>query len=219
MTSISELAPCAVRHLREYTDPSGPFAFATYDVLGDSSNLQPVDCLAPALLGAPVSSASAIAMRRPGTPEADLWDAMCGLVTDPECATTDFIDTGLEGAAMHRLAEVIAKSKDTNGIKAVKVSKILHRKLPDFVPIIDRHVYSFHTGLTLPPSPYDASVKRFWRALQPDLRKNRDWLFDLAAKISTPDGRRLGVLRAADIIVWHHVTQHVFDGAAAPDGT
>ena len=208
VANISELAPCAERHLREYTNPSGRFAFAAYDVLGDSSSLQPVDCLAPALLGAAVSAASVIEMNRPDTPEAALWNAMRDLVADPVCAETDFIDADLDGAAVRSLASAIALGKDTPGIKAVKISKILHRKLPDFVPIIDRHVYKFHTGLTLPPSPYGKSVKRFWHVLQPDLKDNRDWLSDLASKFPTPDGRPLSVLRAADIIVWHHVTQH-----------
>jgi hypothetical protein len=96
MTSISKLAPCAEKHLREYTDPNGPFAFATYDLAGAPSALQPIDCLAPALLNAPVAGASVIAMRRPGTPEAASWNAMRDLVADPGCAATDFIDADLD---------------------------------------------------------------------------------------------------------------------------
>jgi len=64
MTSISKLALCAENHLREYTDPDGSFAFAAYDLAGTPSGLQPIDCLAPALLNAPVAGASVIAMRR-----------------------------------------------------------------------------------------------------------------------------------------------------------
>jgi hypothetical protein len=59
-----------------------------------------------------------------------------------------------------------------------------------------------------------ASNLRFWEALQPDLRNNRGWLARLAEAYTTSDGRPLRVLRAADIVVWHHA----YTGCAE-DGT
>jgi hypothetical protein len=70
------------------------------------------------------------------------------------------------------VADTIKLAKDVRGIKAVKVTKILHRKRPKLIPIIDRFVYGFHTGQVPPGGLYDASVRRFWRELQPDLQAN-----------------------------------------------
>jgi uncharacterized protein DUF6308 len=202
--SIAELASCAPRHLREYTDPNGPYAFGTYDVQGDPDRLEALDCLAPALLGVNVSGGSVIEMHRQGTSGAVLLGAMRQVLADPQCATTDFVGAALGGRALGLVADAIRTSKDVHGVKAVTVTKILHRKRPNLVPIIDRFVYGFYTGQVLPGSPYDTSVRRFWADLQPELRANTDWLTELASSFTTPDGRPLGLLRAADIVVWHH---------------
>lgn len=202
--SIAELAPCAQRHLREYTDPHGTYAFALYDVQGDPRSVSVLDCLAPVLLSVKVSGTAVIEMHKKGTAGAALLGAMRDVLADPQCDTADFISADINGHALRLVADAIRKTKDVHGIKAVTVTKILHRKRPDLIPLIDQLVYKFCTGKVLPPSPYDASVQQFWVALQRDLRANKDWLAELARPFSTPDRRPLSLLRAADIIIWHH---------------
>lgn len=75
----------------------------------------------------------------------------------------------------------------------VTVSKVLHRRLPHIVPIIDSRVRSFY-GARGP-----SAVRR---ALWKDLRENRDWLAAEAGSIRTPDDRPLSLLRTADILIW-----------------
>lgn len=210
--SLADLKACADRHLHEYTDPRGSYAFNAYDVQGDPSQLETVDCFAPSLLGASVSGSPVIAMCTPGTAAESLLMAMRRILTEPRCATADFIRDDLDSPALQIVADAIKITKDVPGVKAVKVSKILHRKRPSLIPIIDRLVFGFHTGLVLPGGPYDASVRRFWEALQRDLRKNQGWLAEFAEPYRTPDGRPLSVLRAADIIVWHHAYTGCTDG-------
>jgi Family of unknown function (DUF6308) len=204
MSSIASLRSCALLHLSSYTAPGGVSGFAAYDVQGDPVRLYSVDCLAPRFLGVDTVGSAIVAMQHAGTPEAALWAAMREVVADPRCAAADFVADGLQDQALCKVADTIRLSRHTAGIKAVTVSKILHRKLPKLVPIIGRHVYRFHTGMQLPPAPYGESVARFWAALHQDLRANLAWLDPLAGGFVTPDGRPLSVLRAAEIVVWHH---------------
>lgn len=201
--SIRFLQRCARWHLSQYTKLEGPFAFTAYDVQGAPDRLELIDCLAPALLNAPIRGSSIIKMNRPGTPEAHLLDAMRGLLVDPACATARFLDCDIDGPVLGRLAAVIAAAQTVHGIKAVKVSKILHRKRPELVPMIDSALATFFTDSPVTGARTEA-VQGFWQTLQVDLRENIDWLTELSVDFTTPDQRTLSLLRTADIIVWHH---------------
>ena len=76
---------------------------------------------------------------------------------------------------------------------AVTVSKVLHRRRPHIVPLIDSRIKEFY-GAKRPDS-----VRQ---ALWEDIRENVDWLGELAATKRTPDGHRLSLLRLADILIW-----------------
>jgi hypothetical protein len=204
--SIADLRSCARWHLRTYT-ARGPYAFFTYDRQGDPDHLEPVDCFAPRLLGVAVPGGAVIGMYTPATSGAVLLAAMQGLLADQDCAKADFVHAEIDGPQLRRLTGVIRAARDVPGIKAVTVSKILHRKRPCLVPLIDRFVYEYYAGDALPGASYGASVRRFWDVLQPDLRANEEWLVPLAASFRTPDARPLSVLRAVDIVIWHHTRE------------
>jgi hypothetical protein len=76
---------------------------------------------------------------------------------------------------------------------AVTVSKVLHRRRPHIVPLLDSLVYEFYG--TKHPRPVR-------KALWEDIRENAGWLADLAATRTTPDGRPPSILRLADILIW-----------------
>lgn len=76
---------------------------------------------------------------------------------------------------------------------AVTVSKVMHRRRPHIVPLIDSRVHRFY-GTKNP-----AAVRH---ALWEDIRENADWLGDLTSTKRTPDGRPLSILRLADILIW-----------------
>jgi hypothetical protein len=138
---------------------------------------------------------------------------MQAVLDDPRCAAADFIDVDLNDAdgPWSRVDAAIYSSGDSGGsnplpgLKAVAVTKILHRKRPNLVPIFDSQVFEFYLGSPPPTGAYGETPRRLWPKLQADLRANRTWLADLAAPIKTPDDRSLSVLRAADIVIWEHM--------------
>jgi len=209
MGSIGELQSCGERHLREFTKPGGHRSFATYDRQGDAAQFEPLDALAPALLDAPV--------RRDHVNQ--MW---CGdqdnhyhrlRVAIQEClqnlaAISERNPRALEFANVNFsdpedpwafVRACFIASDATHGIKASKVSKMLHRKQPRFIPIIDSKLVRFY-GLTM------SDPTRYWELLAADYRANLNFLQALCAPIQTSEGLPLSPLRAADIIVWEHVS-------------
>lgn len=206
---LVDLQTCAARHLDEYTDPAGDYAFRTYDRQGAPDVLTPVDCLAPALLSVYIRGNTVRDLFKPTGAGSRLLDAMQAVLNDAECQTADFIDLDLAASSAWRLVDrAVYLSKDVRWFRGVAVTKTLHRKRPSLIPILDRLVYGYYTGKRMPPGPYDATPRAFWPVLQEELRINRGWLGALATKYETPDGRPLSVLRAADIVVWTHAKTH-----------
>ena len=89
-------------------------------------------------------------------------------------------------------------SDSTSDIKASKVSKMLHRKQPTFIPIIDSKLVSFYGLSRSQPSKY-------WTALQSDYRANRAFLNRLGNGVITSEGKSISSLRVADIVIWEHI--------------
>ncbi len=104
-------------------------------------------------------------------------------------------------AACHTAAANVPWFKESS------LTKTLHRKRPQLVPIFDSAVYAFYFGRK-PQfnrwAEYTVAARALWRRQQRDLLVNREWLADLARETPTPDGRPLTVLRAADIVIWEH---------------
>lgn len=201
MSSISDLAGCARRHLDHYTDPAGLRAFWTYDRQGAADVVEPVDALAPALLDAPVHRSVVVAMfAAEASPAADLRQAMQRLLDETAGDEPRFEDLDLddESGQWQLVRDVLRCTNGVRGVRASKATKMLHRKRPLFVPIFDSKVAAFY-GVR-PAKPWD-----LWPVLQADLREAMPLIAALAAGVRTPDGRALAPLRALDIAVWEHV--------------
>jgi hypothetical protein len=156
--------------------------------------------LAPALLDAPLRGRDVIAMFADGDgPYRRLLAALAAVLTDEQCRTGRFekLDLDDEDGPWARVRAALLASNDTPGIKASKVTKILHRKRPDLVPIFDSRLAGFY-GVPV-GEPW-----LFWPVLQRDTAGHIDWLRELAAGRATPDNRALSVLRTVDIVVWEH---------------
>jgi hypothetical protein len=201
MPTLADLTECATDHLSNYTDPAGTRAFGSYDRQGCPRVLEPVDLFAPALLDAPLHGEHVRNMFLPSGPYRDLRVAMDLVLADDEACIAHFKDqdlTALTGPwSLVRSALVACES--TPDIKAVKVTKILHRKRPALVPIFDSRVAAFYRVSR--SKPWD-----FWPVIKEELLKHGDWLHQLTKDTLTPDGRPVTELRALDIIVWEHVT-------------
>ena len=170
-----------------------------YDRLGDASSLEPTDVLAPALLDAPIRGVTVIEMFADGSgaPQS-LLAALRAVVESSQCQTAHFEELDLEDETWRMVRSALIASEDVRGIAASKVTKILHRKLPDLVPIFDSKVAAY----------YGCSPRRpreFWPVLQQDVVDSTSLLDDLRSAFRTPDGRPLGRLRTLDIVVWEHV--------------
>jgi hypothetical protein len=209
--SVGTLLGCAERHIQTYTDPRGPRAFHTYDWQGDPERLSPLDCLAPALLSVRIGYKQVVPLFRPDGPGAEVLRAMEAVLADGTCATADFLDVTLDSSkgpwSLVDRALVATGEAGGTGLpdfKAVAVTKILHRKRPNLVPIFDSNIYQFYLGEKPVAGAYKDTPRRLWPLLHADLRRQREWIKDLIAPFRTPDGRPLSLLRAADIIIWEH---------------
>lgn len=179
--------PPAEGLLATYFDPAGPFAGATFDRFGENAPGQvgSEDLLAVSMLDVPIKP---LALRRLLGDErdeagralavlpvhVDLWDADDGLLDAVDAA--DDLFRGFEG------------------IGPVVASKLLSRKRPRLVPVIDSVVL---IALGQPGGGYKTTRRALARWLRDDAAL-RDRLFQLASGL--PGG--VSPLRALDVAVW-----------------
>ena len=200
MASVADLAACADRHLDTYCTGRA-YAWPAYDIDPNPKLLTAMDLLAPALLNASVSWSAALAMANSGDSDDDapreLWNALTTVVEDAQAhlVVFDEIENLDSDASWMKAHKAFEACQDVFSIKSTKVSKILHRKLPDLVPINDRLVRNF----------YDVGASSLWPALHDDIAANRTQIDDLRSKWSLPDGRPMSRLRCADIAIWMHM--------------
>ena len=208
MTSIADLKDCAEKHLNHFVNASGARSFQTYDRQGDSAVFGPLDALAPALLDATVTRRCVNQMfsgvednaynKLKVTIEKCLGEL--ALITKQSGEVLDFADADLSGGGgpWAFVKACYIASDSTPDIKASKVSKMLHRKQPTFIPIIDSKLVSFYGLSKSRPSKY-------WTALQLDYRANREFLNRLGSGVVTSEGKSISSLRVADIVIWEHI--------------
>lgn len=207
MASVAQLKVCAADHLHDFVN-SSIRSFDTYDRQGDSSVFGPLDALAPALLDAPLKSKE-VNLMFSGIEENQYNKLRVAIekclqelasITNQSGEVLDFVNADLSGGGgpwAFVLACYIA-SDSTPNIKASKVSKMLHRKQPTFIPIIDSKLVGFYCLTMKEP-------RKYWTALQTDFRANREFLDGLGKGVTTSEGKQISSLRVADIIIWQHI--------------
>ncbi|WP_329108585.1 DUF6308 family protein [Micromonospora sp. NBC_01699] len=208
--TIASLRPCAERHLAAYTDPAAGFAFGSYDRwYSTPDRLTPLDCLAANLLSLRLGHPQVLPLFHPGpSPATSLRDAM-QLVLDRTVDGTGprFLDLdSIDDEPFRMLRQANTLTKDVRGWTAVTVCKILHRLRPDFVPLYDSVLRGFYR--TRGPAA-------FFTALLVDLSASQQWLTAISDGVRTLDDRPLSVLRAADIVIWHHCHVGCAEGPTA----
>lgn len=92
-------------------------------------------------------------------------------------------------------------SPDVSHTPSVAVTKILHRKRPDLVPINDDRLRTFYGA--------GYGYARLFKAIWDDLQQAQvqQELGAWIQGVQTPSGRPLTMLRALDITVWMHQGQ------------
>lgn len=184
---------------RYLTNSGGLWAYPAYDSYPGhpGADVGRADLLAVSLLHAhqkPVATYYSLEALLPVL-NARLADpALRGSLADAEQSTVD---------ALARLFGILDDYK-TNQVGLTKLSKVLHRKRPELIPLYDENIRVCYMRNGLIPRAKNRSWKEFSLLLLPairhDLVSQMDRWLEIAALASGP---AITPLRALDIIGWH----------------
>lgn len=186
--------------LLAYIEPDGPYAYPAYDdlVTNGSADLVDGDLLAPSLLGAHVDYARFVLLKR-------MLPSICdGMTALPPTALEDTDDAGI--AAVARVFAILDEPIYARaGARGTIVSKVLHRKRPDLIPLYDSRIWSAYTisGAIGRGShrPWVEVMQALCHVMRSDLRNNLAE-FEALRQAAAERGARLTPLRILDILVW-----------------
>ena len=195
--SLKSLQSAAAEKLGRYTSPALGYAFHTYDYRGEwDAPLTPSDVLMANLLSLQLSARDVIPLFMEGDePAQRLLQALNAALRDLSGADAfeNYDELPELECAVQSLAAANMAAIPVKWWTAVTVSKVLHRRRPHIVPLVDSRIKEFYGA------KHPASVRQ---ALWEDIRENADWMGDLAGTKTTPDGHPLSLLRLADILIW-----------------
>jgi hypothetical protein len=207
--------------LGTYVSDFEKFGWPLYDQDPSPSILVGVDLASPALLSYPIKSKYLNEMGRQ-TPEGEkpneynmLFKAMAEFVNTESAekfwevprsaiAALTSRDSGATVEGPSGFAKLIAcldAAQPCTGIRSVAVTKILHRKRPDLVPINDSRVRKFYGVKNSYPPVFNA--------IHNDLQDEETFkmLEGLAAPYRGLDDRPMAILRALDIVIWMYMSK------------
>ena len=186
--------------LLAYVEPDGAYAYPAYDTLvtNGSAELVDGDLLAPSLLGAHVDYARFVLLKRM------LPALAAGMAALPPTALEDTDDAGIAGVA--RCFAALDEPIFTRaGARGTIVSKVLHRKRPDLIPLYDSRIWTAYTisGAIGRGShrPWVEVMQALCHSMRADLVHNRAE-FETLRTAAAEHGARLTLLRILDILVW-----------------
>jgi hypothetical protein len=185
--------------LRDYVDVRNGYAYPSYDrlITNGAATLVDGDLLAPALIGAEVDRGRFALLR-------EMLPALAGIATLPAVPLEQADD-----ALVERVADLFAVLDEApyagKGVRGTIISKVLHRKRPDLVPLYDSRIFESYTA----PGGIERSTHRSWREfmallcaqMRADLQSEAD-AFDELIGIAGDAGALLTRLRILDILVW-----------------
>ncbi len=179
--------------LRDYVDPRNGYAYPGYDqlVTNGSATLVDGDLLAPTLIGAEIDRGRFALLR-------DLLPELAGVADLPPVALQDADDATV--AAVADLFAVLDRAPYAGrGVRGTILSKVLHRKRPDLVPLYDSRIFESYTAPGALPREQDRTWQEFMdlllRAMRDDLQ-HEDAAFDQLVGVAA--GRRCAAVPAAD---------------------
>jgi hypothetical protein len=186
--------------LLAYVEPDGAYAYPAYDTLVTNGGPELVDgdLLAPSLLGAHVDYARFVLLKRMLP---SLREGLAGL---PDTPLEDTDDAGV--VAVARCFAALDEVRFSRaGARGTIVSKVLHRKRPDLVPLYDSRIWTAYTvsGAIGRGShrPWVEVMQALCHAMRSDLANNRAEFVTLQ-KAAAGQGAELTLLRILDVLVW-----------------
>jgi hypothetical protein len=185
--------------LRDYVDVRNGYAYPSYDrlITNGAATLVDGDLLAPALIGAEVDRGRFALLR-------EMLPALAGVATLPAVPLEQADD-----ALVEQVADLFAVLDEApyagKGVRGTIISKVLHRKRPDLVPLYDSRIFESYTAT----GGIERSTHRSWREfmallcaqMRADLQSEAD-AFDELIGIAGDAGALLTRLRILDILVW-----------------
>ncbi|MCW2777145.1 MAG: hypothetical protein JWN17_870 [Frankiales bacterium] len=185
--------------LLDYVDARNGYAYPAYDrlVTNGSAALVDGDLLAPALIGTEVDRGRFLLLR-------DLLPDLAGIADLPDVALQDADD-----ALVARVADLFAVLDRApyagKGVRGTILSKVLHRKRPDLVPLYDSRIFESYTAPGGLPRAQDRGWQEFMTALCTQMRddlRGEAAAFDQLVALAEEAGAPMTRLRVLDVLVW-----------------
>jgi hypothetical protein len=185
--------------LLDYVDIRNGYSYPAYDrlITNGSPSLVDGDLLAPTLMGVHVDAGRFALLR-------EMLPALEAVAELPEVSLEDAEDDHVMCVA--GLFGILDEPRYAGrGVRGTIVSKVLHRKRPDLVPIYDSRIFEAYTAQGVLPRTPERSWQEFMHALcsqmRADLQSERDAFNELQA-VAEEAGAPLTKLRILDILVW-----------------
>ncbi len=191
---------------------ANPYAYPAYDSYNAAENLPgkitDADLLAPALLNVPISIRTYYGLQECRE------DLQRRLPPADTPALEDATDTQVHDLVKPLYALLDDPKTRPFGVKSTVLSKILHRKRPDFLVLHDTWVQTAYLMLRaapVPDAPIPRSKDRSWSdymvaislAIRDDLRTQRETWTGLRADTTNAGDPPITLVRLLDIIAWH----------------
>jgi len=185
--------------LLDYLDIRNGYSYPSYDrlVTNGSPTLVDGDLLAPILMGVDIDAGRFGLLR-------EMIPALEAVADLPDVSLEDADDDHVMCVA--GLFGILDEPRYSGrGVRGTIVSKVLHRKRPDLVPIYDSRIFEAYTAPGVLPRTLDRSWQEFMRMLctqmREDLRAERPAFEQLQARARDMD-TPVTKLRILDILVW-----------------
>ena len=185
--------------LLDYVDVRNSYSYPAYDnlVTNGSAELVDGDLLAPALMGVHIDAGRFSLLR-------EMMPALEAVGDLPEVSLQDADDDHVMCVA--GLFGILDEPRYAGrGVRGTIVSKVLHRKRPDLVPIYDSRIFEAYTAPGVLARSTDRSWQEFMALLctqmRDDLQAEADAFLELQ-RIAADAGAELTQLRVLDVLVW-----------------
>ena len=185
--------------LLDYLDVRNGYAYPGYDrlVTNDAAELVDGDLLAPTLIGVHIDASRFSLLR-------EMMPSLAAVGDLPSVALQDADDDDIRCIA--GIFGILDEPRYAGrGARGTIVSKVLHRKRPDLVPLYDSRIFAAYTAPGVIPRSTDRSWQSFMTLLcaqmREDLQRERVRLGELA-QLAAGNGTPVTQLRILDILVW-----------------
>jgi hypothetical protein len=185
--------------LLDYLDVRNGYAYPAYDTLRTNGSCELVDgdLLAPMLLGAHIDSGRFALLR-------EMLPALEAVAELPAVDLQDADDDHVLCVA--GLFGILDEPRYAGrGIRGTIVSKVLHRKRPELVPIYDSRIFEAYTATGVIPRATDRSWQQFMALLCTQMRDDLQAeapAFAALERLAADQGTPVTRLRILDILVW-----------------